>query len=264
MIRAIFNQKGGVGKSTIACNLAAAAASMGRRAVVIDLDPQGNSTSYLGHDGQDGIVGMTEFFESLLSHKYRSMSPDDFVRETAFPGLFLVSANREMADLEQKLSARHKILKLRQFARQLSALYDDIFLDTPPAFNFFSLSAVIAAESVLIPFDCDEFSRDALFELLKNIEEVREDHNSSLLFEGVVINQYQMRANYPKHAVAQLTEAGVPVLEPFVSTSVKVRESHSAKKPLVLMDPRHKVSREFVSLYSALSTADAQLLHSAA
>lgn len=264
MIRAIFNQKGGVGKSTIACNLAAAAASIGRRAVVIDLDPQGNSTSYLGHDGQDGVVGMTEFFESLLSHKYRRMTSDDFVRQTAFPGLFLVSANREMADLEQKLSARHKILKLRRFARDLAEMYDDVILDTPPAFNFFSLSALIAAESVLIPFDCDEFSREALFELLQNVEEVREDHNASLLFEGVVINQFQARANYPKYAVAQLTDAGVPVLEPFVSTSVKVRESHSRKKPLVLMEPRHKISKEFVSLYSALSGAGQPLLDSVA
>ncbi len=264
MIRAIFNQKGGVGKSTIACNLAAAASRMGRRAVVIDLDPQGNSTSYLGHDGQDGVVGMAEFFESMISHKYSSMSSDDFVRETAFPGLFLVSANRDMADLEQKLSARHKILKLQRFVCDLSVQYDDIFLDTPPAFNFFSLSALIAAESVLIPFDCDEFSKDALFELLQNIEEVREDHNPSLQFEGVVINQFQARANYPRYAVAQLKEAGVPVLEPFISMSVKVRESHGAKKPLVLMEPRHKVSQEFLSLYSALSRAGGQLLHSAA
>ena len=264
MIRAIFNQKGGVGKSTIACNLAAAASSQGRRAVVIDLDPQGNSTSYLGHDGQDGVVGMAEYFESIISHKYRGMSPDDFVRETAFPGLYLVSATREMADLEQKLSARHKILKLRNFVRVLAALYDDIFLDTPPAFNFFSLSALIAAKRVLIPFDCDEFSKDALFELLQNIEEVREDHNPALRFEGVVINQFQARANYPKYAVAQLREAGVPVLEPFVSTSVKVRESHSARKPLVLMEPRHKISQEFVGLYSALSRTGGQVLHSAA
>jgi len=143
-------------------------------------------------------------------------------------------------------------------------LYDDVILDTPPAFNFFSLSALIAAETVLIPFDCDEFSRDALFELLQNVEEVRDDHNSSLLFEGVVINQFQARANYPKRAVAELREAGVPVLEPFISMSVKVRESHSAKKPLVLMEPRHKISQEFVSLYTVLSNAGGQLLHSVA
>jgi chromosome partitioning protein len=264
MIRTVFNQKGGVGKSTIVCNLAAAAANTGRRAVVVDLDPQGNSTSYLGHDGQYGVVGMTEFFESQLSHNYRRLSADDFVRETAFTGLFLVAANRDMADLEQKLTARHKILKLRKFASSLAAIYDDVILDTPPAFDFFSLSALIAADSVLIPFDCDEFSRDALFELLQNIDEVREDYNSSLLFEGVVINQFQSRANYPRHAVAELREAGVPVREPYISMSVKVRESHSAKKPLVLMEPRHKVSQEFVSLYSTLSMDGGQLLHSVA
>lgn len=264
MIRTVFNQKGGVGKSTIVCNLAAAAAGTGRRVVVVDLDPQGNSTSYLGHDGQDGVVGMTEFFESQLSHKYRNLSSDDFVRETAFPGLFLVSANRDMADLEQKLSTRHKILKLRKFARSLAGIYDEVFLDTPPAFNFFSLSALIAADTVLVPFDCDEFSRDALFELLQNIDEVREDHNPSLTFEGVVINQFQSRANYPKQAVAQLGDAGVKVLEPYISTSVKVRESHGAKKPLVLMEPRHKISQQFVSLYSTLSMAGKPLLHSVA
>lgn len=264
MIRAIFNQKGGVGKSTIACNLASAASAGGKRAVVIDLDPQGNSTTYLGHDGQDGVVGMTEFFDSQLSHKYRELTADDYVRETAFPGLYLVSANREMADLEQKLSARHKILKLRKFVRELTGMYDEVFLDTPPAFNFYSLSALIAAESVLIPFDCDEFSRDALFELLQNIEEVRDDHNPALKFEGVVVNQFQARANYPKLAVDELRGSGVPVLEPFISASVKVRESHGAKKPLVLMDPGHKISQQFTSLYSALSRVGGKRLHSVA
>lgn len=253
MIRAIFNQKGGVGKSTITCNLAAAATRVGRSAVVVDVDPQGNATSYLGHDGKDGVVGMTEFFDSLLSHKYRSFEADDFVRETAFPELYVVSANREMADFENKLSRRHKILKLRRFVRELADVYDDVFIDTPPAYNFFSLSALIAAESVLIPFDCDEFSRGAVFELLQNLEEVREDYNDDLRFEGAVINQFQARANYPRHAVAELQASGIPVLEPYISMSVKVRESHGASKPLVLMHPSHKVSREFMSLYASLS-----------
>ena len=90
MIRVIFNQKGGVGKSTIPCNLAAAAAQSGRSAVVIDLDPHANSTSYLGHDGNDGLVGMTEFFDSLFSREYSGLPADDFVRASAFPGLFVV------------------------------------------------------------------------------------------------------------------------------------------------------------------------------
>ena len=264
MIRVIFNQKGGVGKSTITCNLAAAAAQAGRRALVIDLDPQANSTSYLGHDGDDSLVGMTEFFDSVFNREYRDVPADDFVRASAFPGLYLVSTNREMADLEQKLTSRHKILKLRKSAQELSALYDDVFLDTPPAFNFFSLSALIAADACLIPFDCDEFSRDALFELLRNIEEIRDDHNPALKFDGVIINQFQSRANYPRLSVAELRDAGVPVLEPFISSSVRVRESHSAKIPLVLKEPRHKISQEFVSLYTAVSNTGPRQVHSAA
>ena len=111
MIRVVFNRKGGVGKSSIACNLAAVAASQGKKSLVIDLDPQANSTSYLGHDGKDDVVGIAEFFESCIAYKYRDFKPQDFVRETPFENLFLVSANRSLIDHEQKLESRHKIYK---------------------------------------------------------------------------------------------------------------------------------------------------------
>lgn len=253
MIRTIFNRKGGVGKSTICCNLAAAAASKGKRTLVIDLDPQANTTVYLGHNPDDGVVGIAEFFESVISSKYSDLKAEDFVRKTDFEQLFLISAGRELIDLESKLAAKHKIYKLRSFLEKMAKQFDEIYIDTPPVMNFYSLSALIAADRCLIPFDCDVFSRDALFELLGNVEEVKEDHNDELLIEGIVINQFNAQAKLPTEAVAELREKDLPILEPFISSSIKIRESHRAAKPMVFFLPRHKVSLEFAALYDTIS-----------
>jgi len=254
MIRVVFNRKGGVGKSSITCNLAAVAAKQGRSVLVVDLDTQANSTSYLGHNGDDGTVGINEFFESTLSYlKYGDLKPTDFVRKTPFENLSLISASSELSDLEQKLESRHKIYKLKEFLQLLSEKYDDIFIDTPPALNFYSLSALIAANSCLIPFDCDAFSRDALMSLLLSIEEVKEDHNPDLEVEGVVINQFVNRAKIPQAAVEELKKADLPILEPYISSSVKMKESHAVSKPLIFLDAKHKLSQQFVDIYQAIS-----------
>ncbi len=254
MIRAIFNRKGGVGKSTICCNLAAVAATQGKKALVIDLDPQANSSSYLGHDGEDDVVGTAEFFDSTINYSFRDFQPDDFVRKTAFENLFVITASRALIDLESKLASRHKIYKLKEFLQKLTDIYDEIYIDTPAIMNFFSLSALIACERCLIPFDCDIFSRDALYELLRNIQEVKEDHNSDLEIEGIVINQFSAQARLPREAVDELKNEQLPILQPYISSSVKIRESHREAKPMVFLLPRHKVSQEFIDLYQGLKT----------
>jgi chromosome partitioning protein len=253
MIRVVFNRKGGVGKSSIACNLAAVAASQGHSTLLVDLDSQANSTSYLGHDGKDDVVGMAEFFESTLSFKYRDLAAKNFVRKTPFENLSLISASADLADLEQKLESRHKIYKLKEFLTSLSDSYDAIFIDTPPALNFYSLSALIAADRCLIPFDCDAFSRDALMDLLVSLEEVKEDHNADLEIEGVVINQFIARAKVPQAAVDELKKAQLPIIEPYISSSVKMKESHMLKKPLIFLDPKHKLSLQFLEIYKSLA-----------
>ena len=254
MIRAIFNRKGGVGKSTICCNLAAVAATQGKKTLVVDLDQQSNSSSYLGHDGEDDVVGTAEFFDSTISYSFRDFQPDDYVRKTAFENLFVITASRALVDLESKLASRHKIYKLKEFLQNLTDIYDEIYIDTPPVMNFYSLSALIASERCLIPFDCDVFSRDALYELLKNIQEVKEDHNSDLEIEGIVINQFSAQARLPGEAVDELIEEQLPILKPYISSSVKIRESHRAATPIVFMLPRHKISQEFTNLYKNLNT----------
>lgn len=252
MIRAVFNRKGGVGKSTVTCNLAAAAAASGKRVVVVDIDPQANSTTYLGHDGDDDIVGLPEYFQSQISYSFRDFGADDYVRKTAFENLYLVSSNGSLSELENQLASRHKIYKLRDFLAELSGLYDEIYIDTPPVFNFYSLSALIAADTCVIPFDCDVFSRNALFELVNNIKEVKDDHNAELKIEGIVINQFNAQAKLPGETVAELREEGLPILEPYISSSVKIRESRSKQKPMVFYAPKHKVTQQFIDLYSQL------------
>jgi chromosome partitioning protein len=252
MIRVVFNRKGGVGKSSITCNLAAIAASQGVSTLVVDLDSQANATSYLGHTGKDNVVGMAEFFESTIGYKYRDLKPKDFVRKTEFDHLSLISASADLSDLEQKLESRHKIYKLKEFLHSLSDTYEQIFIDTPPALNFFSMSALIAADRCLIPFDCDAFSRDALLDLLVSLEEIKEDHNGSLEVEGVVINQFITRAKVPQAAVDELKKANLTILEPYISSSVKMKESHALHKPLIFLEPKHKVSQQFLEIYNRL------------
>ncbi len=253
MKRVVFNRKGGVGKSTITCNLAAIAASKGKNVLVVDLDPQANTTSYLGHDGKDNVVGIAEFMESTITRNYRDFTSEDYIRKTPFENLSLISASYALVDLEAKLEAKHKIYKLRDFLNNLHEEFDEVYIDTPPALNFFTLSALIAADRCILPYDCDVFARDAMIDLMEDLEEIIEDHNPELEIEGVVVNQFQARAKLPQQAVDELGKERFKLLKPFISTSVKVKESHAQHKPLVFLDPKHKVTLEFIDLYAAIS-----------
>ena len=253
MKRVVFNRKGGVGKSTVTCNLAAVAASKGKRVLLVDLDPQANSTSYLGHDGKDNVVGIAEFMESTISRNYREFTSEDYIRPTPFENLSLISASYNLVDLEAKLESKHKIYKLKDFLNNLHIDFDEIYIDTPPALNFFTLSALIAADRCILPYDCDVFARDAMIDLMDELEEIIEDHNPDLYIEGVVVNQFQARAKLPNMAVDELKKAKFRLLKPFISSSIKVKESHAAKVPLINLDAKHKVTQEFVDLYKNIS-----------
>jgi len=254
MPRVVFNQKGGVGKSTITCNLAAISASQGLRTLVIDLDPQGNSSAYLmGSQAAEGHPTVAGFFENTLSYSLRSVAPNDFIVATPHPGLDLMHSSPALDEMQAKLESRHKLYKLREALAQLAQDYDRIYIDTPPALNFYTRSALIAARGCLIPFDCDDFSRKALYTLLQNVQEIQADHNADLVVEGIVVNQFQPRANLPQRMVNELIAEGLPVLQPYLPSSIRIRESHEQSLPMIYLDPGHKLTQAFVALHRVLA-----------
>jgi len=251
--RVVFNQKGGVGKSTITCNLAAIAASRGKRTLVVDLDPQGNSTHYLLGKAADSLEKtLADMFDQTLRLRLLNDRAESYVHQTPFERLDILPSAPALEELMGKLESRYKIYKLRDALDELADDYDMVFIDTPPALNFYTRSALIAAQRCLIPFDCDDFSRRALYSLLENVTELKADHNEDLEIEGIVVNQFQPRAALPQRIVQELQQEGLPVLTSFLSASVKIRESHEQAKPMIHLDPGHKLAKEFTALYDSL------------
>jgi chromosome partitioning protein len=233
--------------------LAAISASQGLRTLVIDLDPQGNSSSYLmGDTATENQPNVAGFFENSLSYSFRSSKPSEFIVATPHEGLDLMPSSPNLNELQTKLESRQKIYKLREALEQLAETYDRIYIDTPPALNFYTRSALIGASGCLIPFDCDEFSRKALYTLMDNVQEIRADHNPDLVVKGIVVNQFQPRANLPQRMVNELIEEGLPVLQPYLPSSVRIRESHELSLPMVYLDPNHKLTLALVELHDGL------------
>ncbi|NNL56446.1 MAG: ParA family protein [Pseudomonadales bacterium] len=257
MKRVVFNQKGGVGKSSITCNLAAISAEMGYSTLVIDLDVQGNSSMYLGHDihSEEAIAhgtSVANIFKQKRGLLSNRQPANTYVQETDYENLYLLPASVELESMEKDLESRYKIYQLRKALDQLEEHYDRIYIDTPPNFNFYSKSALIATDTVLIPFDCDSFSKQALYNLIDNMMELKEDHNENLRIEGVVINQFNTQATLPAQLVQELKEEEMPVLDCHIGSSVKMKESHYQRRPLIHMARSHKLTQQFIALFEQI------------
>lgn len=275
MRRVVFNQKGGVGKSSITVNLAAISAARGKRTLVIDLDSQSNSSQYLlgekatyGQNNPALEPNIETFFDevlnasqgkgligsalgSILKNKERGL--DAVIHGTPFANLSVIPSSPNLGAIEHALQSKHKIFKLRDALNALDGQYDEIFIDTPPAFNFFTLSALIAADRVIIPFDCDVFSRRALLTLLENVVEAKGDHNPNLEVEGIVVNQFQGQAKLPQQMVQELKDEGLPVFNSMLPSSVIMKESHQKNKPLIHLSPDHKLTLAYVNLFDEIT-----------
>jgi chromosome partitioning protein len=254
MRRVVFNQKGGVGKSSIAVNLAAASAKAGLKTLLVDLDVQGNSTHYIVGECSEPLPGVEDFFQNQLS-LYSREPISSLIHQSVYDNLSFMPSGRGLLELEHKLESRYKMYKLKEALSELMNDFDRIYLDTPPALNFFSRSAMIASDRVVVPFDCDTFSKQALYQLTETVEEIKADHNPDLILEAIVPNQVPARAKLPQQLIAELKADSLPVSSTTLSSSVVMRESHEKAKPLVYLSPKHRLTQEFEALFQELESA---------
>lgn len=243
MIIAITNQKGGVGKTTTAINLAAACAEKGKRVLLIDLDPQSNtSLSFVDPDRLS--LGAYEFFTET------DKSPNDFIYETSVNKLHLIPARINLAKLEAKLIGDFDAaFKLRDRLAPIIASYDLILIDTPPTLGIITVNALVAAKYVLVPIQASYFALEGTDDLLETIEKVRSRPNPELDLLGVLVTMFDRRTTLSRDVEAHIrTVFGPKTFKTLIGRSVRLEESPAHKLSIFDYAPRSSGATEYRDL----------------
>lgn len=243
MIIAIANQKGGVGKTTTAINLAAACALKGKKVLLIDLDPQGNSSlSFLDLGTVES--GAFELFTELTE------SWDRFIYSTNVKNLDIVPARINLAKLEAKLVGDFDaIFRLRDRIEEISSKYDFIFFDTPPTLGLITVNALVAASHVIIPIQSSYFALEGTDDLLETIEKVRSRPNPDLEILGVLVTLFDKRTALSKDVEAHIRKVfGKKAFKTIISRSVRLEESPAHKETIFTYSPQSRGAIEYTKL----------------
>lgn len=240
---AIFNQKGGVGKTTTNINLGAYLASWGKKVLMIDIDPQGNTTSGIGIDKRKMDISV---YDVIIG----GMDAKKAVTKTSIENLYIIPSTVELAGAEIELTeVSKKEIKLKEAIESLEGDYDFIFIDCPPSLGLLTINALAAVDSVIIPVQCEFYALEGVGQLIKTIQLVKKSLNPKLEIEGVVLCMYDGRTNLSTDVVEEIRKFFKgKVYTTMIPRNIRLAESPSYGQPIMIYDPKCKGAEAYEEL----------------
>jgi chromosome partitioning protein len=240
---AIFNQKGGVGKTTTNINLSACLASLGKKVLIIDNDPQGNSTSGLGINKNTTVFNL---YDLLLG----DISAKEGILKTGFENLDIIPSNVQLAGAEiEMIDIENREFRLKAIIEEIKDQYDYIFIDCPPSLGLLTINSLVAVDSILVPIQCEYYALEGVSQLINTYKLMRKGLNKSLKIEGVLISMFDSRTNLSQQVVDEVEKYFQgKVYKTRIPRNIRLAEAPSYGMPIMYYDEKSKGAESYMAL----------------